>query len=212
MIWIKPTYLIIGNNIPEKWHDLEKSNVSRTLVSNSIVDYSDVVGASPVGAAPLQLHLHSRFNPWFQCIRKRNLQDETRNISILWFGASYTRALAFYLCIETDFGFKNNTQNSRSRWMKAVKILIFFHKEAFFEWDGVGHAHDISKCLSMENIVWQYLCVKNKMRWLSRYIQSSDDRLALFYEKLWCWISVQTPSKPTITISPIVFIKQFEHV
>ena len=28
------------------------SNISRTLVDNYIVDHSDVVGASPVGAAP----------------------------------------------------------------------------------------------------------------------------------------------------------------
>ena len=28
------------------------SNISRILVSNKIVDHSDVVGASPVGAAP----------------------------------------------------------------------------------------------------------------------------------------------------------------
>ena len=30
----------------------ETSNISRTLVGNKIVDHSDVVGASPVGAAP----------------------------------------------------------------------------------------------------------------------------------------------------------------
>ena len=29
------------------------SNISRTLVGNKIVDHSDVVGASPVGAAPI---------------------------------------------------------------------------------------------------------------------------------------------------------------
>ena len=28
------------------------SNIRRTLVGNKIVDYSDVVGTSPVGAAP----------------------------------------------------------------------------------------------------------------------------------------------------------------
>ena len=28
------------------------SNITRTLVCNEIVDFSDVVGASPVGAAP----------------------------------------------------------------------------------------------------------------------------------------------------------------
>ena len=29
------------------------SNISGTLVGNKIVDHSDVVGASPVGAAPI---------------------------------------------------------------------------------------------------------------------------------------------------------------
>ena len=29
------------------------SNIVRTLVGNKIVDHSDVVGASPVGAAPI---------------------------------------------------------------------------------------------------------------------------------------------------------------
>ena len=30
----------------------ETSNIRRTLVGNEIVDHSDLVGASPVGAAP----------------------------------------------------------------------------------------------------------------------------------------------------------------
>ena len=30
----------------------QTSNISRTLVSNKIVDHLDIVGASPVGAAP----------------------------------------------------------------------------------------------------------------------------------------------------------------
>ena len=30
----------------------QTSNISRTLVGHKIVDHSDVVGASPVGAAP----------------------------------------------------------------------------------------------------------------------------------------------------------------
>ena len=30
----------------------QTSNISRTLVGNRIVDNSDVVGASPIGAAP----------------------------------------------------------------------------------------------------------------------------------------------------------------
>ena len=34
------------------WQYRKTSNISRTLVGNKIVDHSDVVGASPVGAAP----------------------------------------------------------------------------------------------------------------------------------------------------------------
>ena len=36
------------------------SNISRTLVGNKIVDHSDVVGTSPVGAAPTT----SSFSTW----------------------------------------------------------------------------------------------------------------------------------------------------
>ena len=41
----------------------------------------------------LQLHLHSRLNTCLQWIEQRHLQDETRNILILGFGASYIRCL-----------------------------------------------------------------------------------------------------------------------
>ena len=34
------------------WYYRKTSNTRRTLVGNKIVDHSDVVGASPVGAAP----------------------------------------------------------------------------------------------------------------------------------------------------------------
>ena len=36
----------------QKWNYRKVSNIRRTLVGNKIVDHSDVVGASPVGAAP----------------------------------------------------------------------------------------------------------------------------------------------------------------
>ena len=38
--------------IPLKLTYRKTSNISRTLVGNKIVDNSDVIGASPVGAAP----------------------------------------------------------------------------------------------------------------------------------------------------------------
>ena len=49
------------------------SNIRRILVGNKIVDHSDVVGAASV-----QLHLHSRFNIWLQGIGQRQPQDSTR--------------------------------------------------------------------------------------------------------------------------------------
>ena len=52
------------------------SNISHTLVGNKIVDHSDVVGASPVGAAPTT----SSFWTWHLAsrIRQRKPQDSTR--------------------------------------------------------------------------------------------------------------------------------------
>ena len=68
IIWTKDALLLFGpcGNVffPENFeffmtlHPMgflncrKVSNISRTLVGNKIVDHSDVVGASPVGAAP----------------------------------------------------------------------------------------------------------------------------------------------------------------
>ena len=41
----------------------------------------------------LGLHIRSRLNTWLQWIRQRHLQDETRNILVLGFGAAYIRGL-----------------------------------------------------------------------------------------------------------------------
>ena len=40
----------MGKNDSTGYHQV--SNIRRTLIGNKIVDHSDVVGASPVGAAP----------------------------------------------------------------------------------------------------------------------------------------------------------------
>ena len=83
------------------------SNIRRTLVGNKIVDHSDVVGASPVGAAPTTSSFST--NTWLQLIEQRQLQDETRNIYVWGLGASYIRDLKVYAgdrasgdCVYTD--------------------------------------------------------------------------------------------------------------
>ena len=51
------------------------SNVSHTLVGNEIVDHSDVVGASPVGAAPTTSSLsteHRASLDWAQTTARRD--------------------------------------------------------------------------------------------------------------------------------------------
>ena len=48
----KSAQAIILYNELENYTYRKTSNISRTLVGNKIVDHSDVVGASPVGAAP----------------------------------------------------------------------------------------------------------------------------------------------------------------
>ena len=47
-------------------------------------------------SALLQLHLHSRVNTWLQWIGHRQLQDETRNIKVLEFGAPYVSDFTAY--------------------------------------------------------------------------------------------------------------------
>ena len=51
MLWVKLTH--VSKRGPARFVIYHKtSNISRTLVGNKIVDSSNVVGASPVGAAP----------------------------------------------------------------------------------------------------------------------------------------------------------------
>ena len=58
---------------------LQVSNIRRTLIGIKVVDHSDVVGASPAGAAPTATSFNSRLNAWLQYIARIQLQDGTRN-------------------------------------------------------------------------------------------------------------------------------------
>ena len=56
----------------------QTSGIGRTLVGNKLLDHSDVVETSPVGAAPTTSScLHSRLNTLFQWVEQRQLQDAT---------------------------------------------------------------------------------------------------------------------------------------
>ena len=55
------------------------SNI-RSIVDNKVVDHSDVVAASPVGAAPTTSSFSTWLDTWLQWIGQRQLRDETRNV------------------------------------------------------------------------------------------------------------------------------------
>ena len=61
------------------------SDVSHPLKGNEIVYLSDVVGASPVRAAPTTSSFST--NTWLKLIGPRQLQDVTRSILVLGFNA-----------------------------------------------------------------------------------------------------------------------------
>ena len=56
------------------------SNVSRTLVGNKIVDNSDVVGASPVGAAPNYIFILN-LTPGFNGLGKTTARGDKKYLS-----------------------------------------------------------------------------------------------------------------------------------
>ena len=67
------------------------SNISRTLVGNKIIDHSDVVGASPVGAAPTTSSFSTEHLASIYCTKTTAKWDE-EHLS-LRFGATYIRDL-----------------------------------------------------------------------------------------------------------------------
>ena len=54
----------------------QTSNISRTLVSNKIADHSDVVGASPVGAAPTASSFSAQHLASVDCTKTTARWDE----------------------------------------------------------------------------------------------------------------------------------------
>ena len=65
----------------------QTSNIGRTLVGNKIIDHSDVVGASPVGAAPTTSSFSTEHLASMEWIETTIRRDEKH----LGFGATYIR-------------------------------------------------------------------------------------------------------------------------
>ena len=81
------------------------SNISRTLVGNNIVDHSDIVGASPVGAAPTT----SSFSTWHLASMDWVKTTARRDEKQLFFGIGcvpYIRDLTVVMLCQINWAHK----------------------------------------------------------------------------------------------------------
>ena len=74
----------------------QTSNISCTLIDNKIVDHSDIIGASPVGAAPTTYIFILDLTPGFNGMGKDNCKMRRQTFKFLGFGVTYTRGLTVY--------------------------------------------------------------------------------------------------------------------
>ena len=89
-------------------------NISRTLVGNKLVDYSDVVGASPVGAAQLRLHSHLASMDW----TKRTARRDEKHFSFgIWY--PYIRGLTVTINDLTNMMF--------TTWRQCIFRTVAFY-------------------------------------------------------------------------------------
>ena len=83
----------------------QTSNIRLIIVGNKIVDHSDVVGTSPVGAVPTTSSFST--NNWLQWIGQRQLQGEARYIKVLILGVLYWEILRWWfscrICLNTQY-------------------------------------------------------------------------------------------------------------
>ena len=102
---------------------LKTSNIKRALVGNKIVDHSDVVGASPVGAAPIT----SSFSTWYLALRDstKKAARQYENLLSVGFDASNIRDLTVvHQYIDSIYRNMSQEMPSYLPWF-AMRISIF---------------------------------------------------------------------------------------
>ena len=80
-VFLKWVLIGSGNGLVQLWYH-QTSKINHTLVGNTIVDHSDVVGAPPVGAAPTA----SSFSTWHLASMDWTKTTASRNERHLRFG------------------------------------------------------------------------------------------------------------------------------
>ena len=113
-------------------------------------------------SALLQLHLHSGLNTCLQWIGQRQLQDETRNISVLGFGAIYVRGLTAIPVIATRATSFIAHTHSRT----STLTLEFLHEDLLHK---LGFLVFIRPISQLTFIHWKKKTKENKINslWLN---------------------------------------------
>ena len=99
------------------WVYRKTSNIRRPLLGNRIVDHSDVVGASPAGAAQTtsSFSVQCPTSNWLGQVNCKT--PEKRNILSLGFGASYIRDLTVYVVTHSYICYAVHSTFWTSSWL-----------------------------------------------------------------------------------------------
>ena len=141
-------YLFLYTIVKSKLEDVlelnyrQTSNSSHTLVGNKIVDHSDEVGASPLGAAPTTSSFSTQRLASIDCT-KATARDEKHLILVIW--CAYIRDLT----VDVFFWGGGYT--------RELKTLKKKHDEEYKEW---CESHLIPPCSGIHHIaVWWLLSI-----------------------------------------------------
>ena len=104
------------------------SNTRRSLLGNKLADHPDVVGASPVGAAPTTCTSSFSLNTCRQWIGQKQLQQEMRNIYVWGFGVPYIKDFSVAHVFKWSDGIctAHNAQNLKTMFMFSYDVLGLF--------------------------------------------------------------------------------------
>ena len=114
-------------------------NIRRTILGNKIVDHSDIVGASPVGAAPATSLFVS--NTWLQWIQQRQLQDETKK----WDFVRLVLEIWRYILFATNLHLEMDMDKDHSCGFNNARIYRVMYG---MEWSNEGYKHQNDPRLS----------------------------------------------------------------
>ena len=163
-------------------------DVSHTLVSNISLDHSD-----RVGAAPIQLNLHSQVNIWLQLIGQRKVQDGTKNGMIYRYTSTpnwcRTDWSCSVLCIECS-----NNRYFRGKMPRACEGVTTFIK--LFPLLQMMQSNLFNTILQSRSCVlsrsMSRLCQILKLVWSQIYFYGRDRCSQLFSScllRMWPWVA-----------------------